>query len=60
MKTLSLFCCLIICLTGLITAFKTDFLAGSVLLFIGAIAFLIIDYPTQKRNGYNAKHFMNR
>jgi len=60
MKTLSLFCCLIICSTGLITAFTSDFLAGSILLFVGAIAFLIIDYPTKKRNGYNAKDFMNR
>jgi len=60
MKTLSLFCCLIISLTGLITAFTSDFVAGSIMLFVGGISFLIIEYPTQKRKGYNAKHFMNR
>jgi len=60
MKTLSLFCCAFISLLGLITAFTSDFVAGSVLLFVGGISFLIIDYPTQKKTGYNAKHFMNR
>lgn len=51
MKTLSMFCCLILCSVGLYTAFfkrPNDFVAGSILLFIGAIAFLIIGYKAER------------
>lgn len=60
MKTVSLFFCALIVLIGLITAIKTDFLAGTILLIIASLAFLIIAPKTDKVKGYNSKHWMNK
>ena len=60
MKTLSLVLCCLIATYGCITAFTSDFVLGSVILIIGSLSFLIIDYKTQKIRGYNKKSFMNR
>lgn len=53
MRTLSMICCLILSSVGLYTAFFkstdiNDFITGSILLFIGAIAFLIIVHKGER------------
>lgn len=62
MKTIAKFACVILAGFGLYKAFTTDFVAGSIMLFLGGISLVIIsgDYGQKEHPCYDHDSFMNK